>query len=70
VDGDQHPGTDELVELDVVHMPAFTGFGRVEHDLDCVLVNVALGHCGACSRVPRARESQTPRTTDAWSTLR
>ena len=39
---DQHPRADELVELDVVYMPAFAGFRRVQHDEDRVRVKVDL----------------------------
>jgi hypothetical protein len=51
VHGDQEPGADELVELDVAHGPAAAALGGVQDQEDMVRVGVDLGHLVALDAV-------------------
>ena len=55
VHGDQEPGADELVELDVAHGPAAAALGGVQDQEDMVRVGVDLGHLVALDAVPHGQ---------------
>jgi hypothetical protein len=58
-DGDKVTVTDELVELDIVHMPACAGLRRV-HQEQMIVITMDLGHLIPVRRIPN-RERMEPK---------